>query len=91
MEQFPENTVLFFYCDTGKTTKKDLNIIKKFPKYKCISLKGGRGYFQTDLRLNDKLDKMNKRVWICYCCAGIAGCSLAYFFIKVFTISITNW
>lgn len=55
MELFPENTVFVFYCDTGKTTKERLEYYKKkFPKHKCISLRGGRGYFRPNYRLLDK-------------------------------------
>lgn len=55
MELFPENTVFVFYCDTGKTTKERLEYYKKkFPKHKCISLRGGRGYFRPNFRLLDK-------------------------------------
>lgn len=58
MEQFPLNSVFVFYCDTGKTTKERLEYYKKkFLKYRCISLKGGRGYFRPNLQLFDKLDK----------------------------------
>ncbi len=58
LEQFPLNSVFVFYCDTGKTTKERLEYYKKkFPKYRCISLKGGRGYFRPNLQLFDKLDK----------------------------------
>ena len=57
MEQFPLNTVFVFYCDTGKTTKERLEYYKKkFSNYKCISLKGGRGYFRPNLQLFDKMD-----------------------------------
>ena len=57
MQQFPLNTVFVFYCDTGKTTKERLEYYKKkFSKYKCISLKGGRGYFRPNLQLFDKMD-----------------------------------
>ena len=58
MEQFPLNSVFVFYCDTGKTTKERLAYYKKkFPKYKCISLKGGRGYFRPNLQLFERSDK----------------------------------
>ena len=57
MQQFPLNTVFVFYCDTGKTTKERLEYYKKkFSKYKCISLKGGRGYFRPNLQIFDKMD-----------------------------------
>ncbi len=57
MEQFPLNTVFVFYCDTGKTTKERLEYYKKkFSNYKCISLKGGRGYFRPNLQIFDKMD-----------------------------------
>ena len=60
MEKFPQNTVFVFYCDTGKTTKEWLAYYKKkFPKHKCISLKGGRGYFRPNLQFLNK-DKMEK-------------------------------
>lgn len=58
MEQFPPDSVFVFYCDTGKTTKERLEYYKKkFPKHKCISLKGGRGYFRPNLQLFEKSDK----------------------------------
>ena len=51
MNNYPKNTVFVFYCDTGKTTKERLEYYKKkFPNHKCISLKGGRGYFRPNLR-----------------------------------------
>ncbi len=57
MQQFPLNTVFVFYCDTGKTTKERLEYYKKkFSNYKCISLKGGRGYFRPNLQIFDKMD-----------------------------------
>ena len=55
MELFPSDTVFVFYCDTGKTTNERLEYYKKkFPKHKCISLRGGRGYFRPNLQLLDK-------------------------------------
>ena len=58
MEQFPHNSVFVFYCDMGKTTKERLEYYKKkFPNHKCISLKGGRGYFRPNLQLFEKSDK----------------------------------
>lgn len=55
MELFPENSVFVFYCDTGKTTKERLEYYKKkFPKYKCVSLRGGRGYFRPNFQLLDE-------------------------------------
>jgi uncharacterized radical SAM superfamily protein len=57
MQELPENTVFVFYCDTGKTTKERLEYYKKkFPKHRCISLKGGRGYFRPNLQFFEKLD-----------------------------------
>jgi hypothetical protein len=47
-----EDTVFVFYCDTGKNTKNRLNEYrKKFPKNLCISLKGGKGYWRTNMKL----------------------------------------
>ena len=40
MQQFPENSVFVFYCDTGKTTKERLEYYKK--KHSCIK---GYGFF----------------------------------------------
>ncbi len=58
MLKMPKNSVFVFYCDTGKTTKERLNYYrKKFPEYKCISLRGGRGYWRPNYQLIDELDK----------------------------------
>lgn len=57
MELYPPNTVFVFYCDTGKTTKERLDFYKKkFPEYKCVSLRGGRGYWRPNYQL---LEEMN--------------------------------
>ncbi|MFY4795366.1 hypothetical protein ACOTVS_02430 [Aliarcobacter butzleri] len=54
MNNYPKNTVFVFYCDTGKTTKERIGYYKKrFPNYKCVSLKGGRAYFRPNFQLND--------------------------------------
>ena len=54
-ELLPENTGFGFYCDTGKTTKERLEYYKKkFPKHKCISLRGGRGYYRPNYQLLDE-------------------------------------
>ena len=58
MVLMPENTVFVFYCDTGKTTKERLNYYrKKFPKHKCISLRGGRGYWRPNYQLLEEIGK----------------------------------
>lgn len=58
MNLMPKGTVFVFYCDTGKTTKERLEFYKKkFPDYKCISLRGGRGYWRPNYQLFEKLDK----------------------------------
>mgnify|MGYP002776468641 CR=1 FL=1 len=58
MEKFPQDSVFVFYCDTGKTTKERISFYeKKFPNYKCISLKGGRAYFRPNYRLLDENEK----------------------------------
>ncbi|KLE08319.1 hypothetical protein [Aliarcobacter butzleri] len=54
MNNYPKNTVFVFYCDTGKTTKERIRYYKKkFPNYKCVSLKGGRAYFRPNFQLSD--------------------------------------
>ena len=54
LQKFPEGTVFVFYCDTGKETKERLNEYKKkFPKYHCVSLKGGRGYWRKNMQVLD--------------------------------------
>ncbi|MFY4789728.1 hypothetical protein ACOTWR_07360 [Aliarcobacter butzleri] len=54
MNNYPKNTVFVFYCDTGKTTKERIGYYKKkFPNYKCVSLKGGRAYFRPNFQLSD--------------------------------------
>jgi hypothetical protein len=58
MNLMPKGTVFVFYCDTGKTTKARLAFYKKkFPDYKCISLRGGRGYWRPNYQLLDEMDK----------------------------------
>jgi hypothetical protein len=58
MANMTENTVFVFYCDTGKTTKERLEYYrKKFPKHKCVSLRGGRGYWRPNYQLLDEIDK----------------------------------
>ena len=60
MNLMPKDTVFVFYCDTGKTTKERLSYYKKkFPNYKCISLRGGRGYWRPNYQL---LEAMGKNV-----------------------------
>lgn len=56
MVNYKEGSVFVFYCDTGKTTKERLNYFKnKFPKYKCISLRGGRGYWRPNYQDLDEM------------------------------------
>ena len=58
MKEYPNGSVFVFYCDTGKTTKERLNYYKqKFPDYKCVSLKGGRGYWRPNMQLIDEIEK----------------------------------
>ena len=58
MSLMPKGTVFVFYCDTGKTTKERLNFYrKKLPDYKCISLRGGRGYWRPNYQLLEEMDK----------------------------------
>jgi len=52
LKEYPEGTVLVFYCDTGKETKERLaEFRKKFPDKVCVSLRGGRGYWRKTLRV----------------------------------------
>lgn len=51
----PEGSVFVFYCDTGKATLNRLREYKeRFPKHRCISLKGGRGYWRRGMTLIDE-------------------------------------
>lgn len=56
MSKYPKDkTVFVFYCDTGKTTKERLDFYKsKLPGYKCVSLRGGRGYWRPNFKLLKK-------------------------------------
>ena len=48
----PEGSVFVFYCDTGKATKERLAEFRaKFPRHRCVSLRGGRGYWRRNLTL----------------------------------------
>lgn len=50
----PQGSVFVFYCDSGKATLNRLQEYKeKFPKYHCISLKGGRGYWRKNMSVVD--------------------------------------
>lgn len=58
MQEMQKGTVFVFYCDTGKTTKERIKYYKnKFPEYKCISLRGGRGYWRPNYQLLEELEK----------------------------------
>ncbi|MAC83762.1 MAG: hypothetical protein CL624_06470 [Arcobacter sp.] len=58
MNLMTKGSIFVFYCDTGKTTKERLSYYKKkFPDYKCISLRGGRGYWRPNYQLLDEMDK----------------------------------
>lgn len=55
LEKEPEGSVFVFYCDSGKTTLERLKEYKKrFPKYHCISLRGGRGYWRKNMTVFDE-------------------------------------
>ncbi len=50
LKHYPKDTVFVFYCDTGKSTRERLNEYqKRFPDKRCISLRGGRGYWRKTL------------------------------------------
>ena len=58
MKLMPKGTVFVFYCDTGKTTKNRLNFYrKKLPEHKCISLRGGRGYWRPNYQFIEEIEK----------------------------------
>lgn len=58
MNEMPTNTVFVFYCDTGKTTKERLSFYrKKLPNHRCVSLRGGRGYWRPNYKLNEEIEK----------------------------------
>jgi len=55
LQKLPEGSVLVFYCDTGKATLNRLaEYREKFPKFHCISLKGGRGYWRKNMMILDE-------------------------------------
>lgn len=55
LNDMPANTVFVFYCDTGKMTKERLPFYRsKLPNHKCVSLRGGRGYWRPNYSLNEK-------------------------------------
>ncbi len=55
INNYPEGSVLVFYCDTGKATLDRLKEYKKkFPQHHCISLKGGRGYWRKNMMVLDE-------------------------------------
>lgn len=52
LQKYPQDTIFVFYCDTGKSTKERLHEYQnRFPDKKCISLRGGRGYWRKTLRV----------------------------------------
>lgn len=47
LKRYKKGTVFVFYCDSGKNTKERISFYQsKLPGYKCVSLKGGRGYWR---------------------------------------------
>jgi len=58
MNEYPKGTVFVFYCDSGKTTKARLSYYKqKFTDYRCVSLRGGRGYWRPNYQLLEEIEK----------------------------------
>ncbi len=52
LQQEPEGSIFVFYCDSGKATLERLKEYRaKFPKYHCLSLRGGRGYWRKNMQL----------------------------------------
>ena len=57
LKNYPDGSVFVFYCDTGKATKNRLEEYReKFPTMHCISLRGGRGYWRTNMQLLEPSD-----------------------------------
>ena len=55
LQKEPEGSVFVFYCDSGKATQERLKEYRtKFPKYHCLSLRGGRGYWRKNMQLLDE-------------------------------------
>ncbi len=53
MKNYKEGTIFVFYCDTGKSSLERLPFYKsKLPEYKCISLRGGRAYWRSNISIN---------------------------------------
>ncbi len=53
LKGYPEDSVLVFYCDTGKSTKERLGEYqKRFPDKHCVSLRGGRGYWRKTMQVS---------------------------------------
>ena len=51
LKEKKEGSVFVFYCYSGKTTLSRLGeYSKKFPKHKCISLKGGKSYWNKNIK-----------------------------------------
>ena len=50
LKEYREGTVFVFYCDTGKSTLERLEFYRsKLPGFRCVSLRGGRGYWKSSL------------------------------------------
>jgi len=55
LQKEPEGSVFVFYCDSGKATHERLKEYRAtFPKYHCLSLRGGRGYWRKNMQLLDE-------------------------------------
>lgn len=52
MKEYKEGTIFVFYCDSGKNSLSRLDFFRsKLPGYKCISLRGGRGYWRPSITI----------------------------------------
>ena len=52
MKEYKKGTVFVFYCDAGKASLDRLTFYRsKLPEYKCISLRGGRGYWRPSISI----------------------------------------
>jgi Domain of unknown function (DUF309) len=57
LQKESEGSVFVFYCDSGKATHDRLKEYRaKFPKYHCLSLRGGRGYWRKNMQLLPEIE-----------------------------------
>lgn len=53
MQKMPKEKLFLFYCDSGKESLENLRFYrKKLPEHRCLSLRGGRGYWQPSMAIS---------------------------------------